>query len=42
MVIGAPAAAEIALANECNTSLGRDAVVTAVDFIANRKIKLVG
>jgi hypothetical protein len=40
-VIGAPGSAEITLANEGNAALGSDAVVTAVDFIADRKVKLV-
>jgi hypothetical protein len=40
-VIGAPGSAEITLANEGTAALGSDAVVTAVEFIADRKVKLV-
>ena len=40
-VTGAPGSAEITLANEGNAALGSDAVVTAVDFIVDRKVKLV-
>ena len=41
-VLAAPGSAEITLANDGNAALwGSDAVVTAVDFIVDRKVKLV-
>ena len=40
-VLGAPSSQEIELANRNNQGLGRDATVTAVDFVQKTPAKLV-
>ena len=40
-VLGAPGSQEIELANRNNQGLGRDATVTAVDFVQKTPAKLV-
>ena len=40
-VLGAPSSQEIELANQNNQALGRDATVTAVDFVQNTPAKLI-
>jgi hypothetical protein len=40
-VLGAPGSQEIELANRNNQALGRDATVTAVDFVQKTPAKLV-
>lgn len=40
-VLGAPGSQEIELANRNNQGLGRDATVTAVDFVQKTSAKLV-
>ena len=40
-VLGAPSSQEIKLANQNNHGIGRDATVTAVDFVQNTPAKLI-